>query len=42
MKDYTLTLLDTKGDMISNVAMKNNRMFLISIETDVPKFMCER
>jgi len=37
MKDCTLMLLDTKGDMIAKVAMKNNRMFLLNIEMDVLK-----
>jgi len=37
MKDYTLTLLDTKGHMIAKVAMTKNRMFLLNIETDMPK-----
>jgi hypothetical protein len=38
MKYRTLTLLDTKGDMIAKVAMTKNRMFLLNIETDVPKY----
>jgi hypothetical protein len=38
MKDHTLTLLDTKRDMIAKVAMiKKNRMFLLNIKTDVSK-----
>jgi hypothetical protein len=37
MKDYTLTLLDTKGNMIAKVAMKKNIIFLLNIEIDVPK-----
>jgi hypothetical protein len=37
MKDRTLTLLDTKEDMIANVAMTKNRMFLLNIEKDLPK-----
>jgi tRNA pseudouridine-54 N-methylase len=37
MKDYTLTLLNTKGDMIAKVAMKKNRMFLLNIKIDVSK-----
>jgi hypothetical protein len=37
MKDCTLTLLDKKKDMIEKVAMIKNRMFLLNIETDVPK-----
>ena len=37
MKDRTLTLLDTKGDMIAKVAMKKNRMFLLNIKMDVSK-----
>jgi len=42
MKDRILTLLGTKGDMIVKVAMIKNRMFLLNIEMDVPKCMCER
>jgi len=37
MKYCIFTLLDTKGDIIANVAMIKNRMFLLNIETDVPK-----
>jgi len=37
MKDHTLTLLNTKGDMIAKVAMKKNRMFLLNIKIDVSK-----
>jgi len=37
MKDRTLTLLETKGDMITKVVMKKNKMFLLNIEMDVPK-----
>jgi len=37
MKDCIFTLLDTKGDMIANVVMTKNGMFLLNIETDVPK-----
>jgi len=37
MKDCILTLLDTKRAMIAKVAMKNNKMFLLNIKTDVPK-----
>ena len=37
MKDCTLTLLDTKKDMIAKVAITKNRMFLLNIKTDVPK-----
>ena len=37
MKNHTLTLLDTKRVMIANIAMtKNNRMFFLNIEIDVP------
>jgi hypothetical protein len=38
MKYHTLTLLDTKGDMIAKVTMTKNRMFILNIETDVPKY----
>jgi len=41
MKDCSLTLLDTKGDMIAKVVMTKNRM-LLNIETNMPKCMCER
>ena len=41
IKDRTLTLLDTKRATIAKVAMKNNRMFFLNMETDVPKCMCE-
>jgi len=41
MKDRILTLLDTKEDMIAKVAMIKNKMFLLNIEMDVPKCMCE-
>jgi tRNA pseudouridine-54 N-methylase len=37
MKDRTLTLLDTKGNMIAKVAMKKNIIFLLNIEMDMPK-----
>jgi hypothetical protein len=37
MKDRTLTLLDTKGDMIAKVAMTNDKMVLLNIEMDMPK-----
>jgi hypothetical protein len=39
MKDRTLTLVDIKGDMIWKIAMKNNRIFLLNIEMDVPKYL---
>jgi hypothetical protein len=39
MKDRTLTLLDTKRDMIWKVAMEKNIMFLLNIEMDVPKYL---
>jgi hypothetical protein len=41
MKYHTLTLLDTKGAVIEKVARIKNRIFLLNIETDVPKCMCE-
>jgi hypothetical protein len=28
-----------KGDMIVKVSMTKNRMFLLNIETDVPKYL---
>jgi len=37
MKYRTLTLLNTKKAMIVKVAMTKNIMFLLNIETDVPK-----
>jgi len=37
MKDHTLTLIDIKGHMIAKVVMTKNRMFLLNIETDMPK-----
>jgi len=37
MKDRTLALLDTKRAMITEVSMTKNRMFLLNIETNVPK-----
>jgi hypothetical protein len=37
MKDCTLTLLDTKEDIIAKVVMTKNKMFLLNIEMDVPK-----
>jgi hypothetical protein len=37
MKDRTLTLLETKGDMITKVVMTKNKIFLLNIEMDVPK-----
>jgi hypothetical protein len=42
MKYHTLTLLDTKWAIIEKVAIIKNRKFLLNIETDVPKCMCER
>ena len=42
IRDHTLTLLDTKEDMIAKVAMTKSRMFLLNIEMDVPKCMCGR
>jgi len=41
MKDHTLTLLDTKGAMIAKVVMKKNRIFLLNIETGMPKCIGE-
>jgi hypothetical protein len=38
MKDSTLTLLDTKEVIIAKVAMIKYRIFLLNIETDVPKY----
>ena len=42
IKDRILILLDTKEDMIAKVAMIKNKMFLLNIEMDVPKCMCEK
>jgi hypothetical protein len=42
IRDRTLTLLDTKGDMIAKIAMTKSRMFLLNIKMDVPKCMCGR
>jgi len=43
MKDYILTLLNTKWAMIAKVAMiKKNIIFLLNIETDVPKCLNTR
>jgi hypothetical protein len=41
MKDHILKLLDTKGVMIAKIVMTKNRMFLLNIETDVPKCIYE-
>ena len=41
MKDRTLTLLKTKGAMIAKVVITKNRMFLLNIEMDMPKYMRE-
>jgi hypothetical protein len=37
MKDHTLTLLDTYGAMITRVTITKNEIFLLNIETNVPK-----
>jgi hypothetical protein len=37
MKDCTLALLDTHEAMIAKVIMIKNKMFLLNIETDMPK-----
>jgi len=37
MKDRTLTLLDTKGAIVAKVVMTKNRIFLISIQTNMHK-----
>jgi len=42
IRDRTLTLLDTKGDMIAKVAMTKTIMFLLNIKMDVPESMCGR
>jgi len=39
MKDCTLTLLNTHRVMIAKVTMKKNIMFLLNIETYVPKYV---
>jgi hypothetical protein len=41
MKDHALILLDIKGVMNTKVAMTNNKMFLLNIETDVSKCLNE-
>ena len=41
IKDRTLTSLKTKGAMIVKVVMTKNKMFLLNIEMDVSKYMCE-
>jgi len=38
MKYHTLTLLDAKEVIIAKVAMIKYRIFLLNIETDVPKY----
>jgi hypothetical protein len=37
IKDRISTLFDTKGAMIAKVAMTKNKMFLLNIETYMPK-----
>jgi hypothetical protein len=39
IKDHTLTLLGTKGAMIEKVVLRKNRMFLLNIKMNVPKFL---
>ena len=42
MKYRTLTVFDNHGAMITKVTMRKNKMFLLNIETNVPKGICER
>ena len=42
MKYCTLILLDTHGTMIVRVTMTKNRIFLLNIEMDMLKVICER
>ena len=42
MKDRTLTLFYNYRAMIAKVTMRKNKMFLLNIETNVPKSMCEK
>jgi len=42
MKYCTLTLLDTHGTMIVRVTMTKNIIFLLNIEMDMLKVICER
>jgi len=42
MKDCILILFDNHGAMIAKVTMRKNKIFLLNIETNVPKGMCER
>jgi hypothetical protein len=39
MKDCTLTLLNTHRAMIAEVTMKKNIMFLLNMETYMPKYV---
>ena len=41
MKNYTLILFKTKKVMIAKAIMTKIKIFLLNIETDVPKCMCE-
>lgn len=37
MKDYSLSIRDTKNNLIAKVPMSKNRTFLINIKNDVAK-----
>jgi hypothetical protein len=39
MKDRTLTILNPYKTMIAKVTMIKNKMFLLNIETNVPKYL---
>jgi hypothetical protein len=39
MKDHTLTILNPYKTMIAKVTMIKNKMFLLNIETNVPKYL---
>jgi hypothetical protein len=41
MKYHILTLFNTKRVMIAKIIMIKNRMFLLNIETNMPKCMCK-
>jgi len=39
MKDRSLTILNTHETIIAKVTMIKNKMFLLNIETNVPKYL---
>jgi len=39
MKNSTLTLLNTHGTMIAKVTMTKNKIVLLNIEINVPKYL---